>query len=441
LDIYNYQFEDEVLDYEYEKESVRIDEIDSSGQPIQGSDSTLVFVLPKSRNYRLNFATDYVLSQIDNSFANQFYQNFSGPNSASPGLSGLIKLGASDLFEDYKIVGGFRLSGNLENNDYGLSFSNLAGRLDRTTSFQRQGSQRISGFSILKLHTHSLQHKVKWPLNELMSISATGLYRNDRAVFLSTDPNNLREPNINENNVGLKLQFVFDNTISKGLNLYNGTRYKLWAEYYQEPTAEKSDFMVVGMDFRHYQKIHRDLILAVRVAASTSLGSRKLIYYLGGVDNWLFQRVDNDTEISPNQNYWYQALATPMRGFWVNSRNGNSMAVVNSELRWPVFKYLLNKPIKSDFVENFQIVGFADVGSAWTGLHPYSDDNEFNTQVVASNPITVSIENNREPIVYGYGFGLRSRLLGYFVRADWSWGVDDGIVLPRVFYLSLNLDF
>jgi outer membrane protein assembly factor BamA len=199
--------------------------------------------------------------------------------------------------------------------------------------------------------------------------------------------------------------------------------------------------MVVGMDFRHYQKIHRDLILAVRVAASTSLGSRKLIYYLGGVDNWLFQRVDNDTEISPNQNYWYQALATPMRGFWVNSRNGNSMAVVNSELRWPVFKYLLNKPIKSDFVENFQIVGFADVGSAWTGLHPYSDDNEFNTQVVASNPITVSIENNREPIVYGYGFGLRSRLLGYFVRADWSWGVDDGIVLPRVFYLSLNLDF
>ncbi len=101
----------------------------------------------------------------------------------------------------------------------------------------------------------------------------------------------------------------------------------------------------------------------------------------------------------------------------------------------------MNKPIKSDFVENFQIIGFADVGSAWTGLHPYSEDNEFNIQTIEQNPITITIENNREPIVYGYGFGLRSRLLGYFVRADWAWGVDDGIRLPRVFYLSLNLDF
>jgi isocitrate dehydrogenase len=46
-----------------------------------------------------------------------------------------------------------------------------------------------------------------------------------------------------------------------------------------------------------------------------------------------------------------------------------------------------------------------------------------------------------EPIVGGYGFGLRSRLLGYFLRADWAWGVDDGEVKPRIFYLSLALDF
>ena len=43
--------------------------------------------------------------------------------------------------------------------------------------------------------------------------------------------------------------------------------------------------------------------------------------------------------------------------------------------------------------------------------------------------------------IYGYGFGLRSRILGYFVRADWAWGVDDGVVLPAVFYFSLSLDF
>ena len=44
------------------------------------------------------------------------------------------------------------------------------------------------------------------------------------------------------------------------------------------------------------------------------------------------------------------------------------------------------------------------------------------------------------PILASYGFGLRTRLLGYFVRADWAWGVDDGVTLPRVFHFSLSLD-
>jgi outer membrane protein assembly factor BamA len=130
-----------------------------------------------------------------------------------------------------------------------------------------------------------------------------------------------------------------------------------------------------------------------------------------------------------------------MRGFLVNARNGNSVAMASSEIRWPVFKHLLNKPIRSDFVENFQVVGFLDAGSAWTGRDPYSDENSFNQTVIEQNPVTVTVDNNREPIIYGYGFGLRSRVLGYFMRADWAWGVDDGQIQPRVFYLSLNLDF
>ena len=140
------------------------------------------------------------------------------------------------------------------------------------------------------------------------------------------------------------------------------------------------------------------------------------------------------------QNYQYQTLALPMRGFFYNARNGNSFAVLNTEVRIPLFRYLLNKPIRSDFVQNFQVVGFGDMGTAWTGSDPYAESNSFNTQVIQQGPITISIKNQREPIVGGYGFGLRSRLLGYFVRADWAWGVDDGRVLPSVFHFSLALD-
>jgi hypothetical protein len=130
-----------------------------------------------------------------------------------------------------------------------------------------------------------------------------------------------------------------------------------------------------------------------------------------------------------------------MRGFLQNARNGNSFAVINSELRLPIFRYIVNQPIKSDFINNFQVIGFGDVGTAWTGVHPYSEDNTLNTQIIQSNPFIITLRNQTEPIIGGYGFGLRSRLWGYFVRADWAWGIEDGVVQPRVFYLSLSLDF
>jgi Tol biopolymer transport system component len=439
VDIDNYRFEDDKDEVAYEKETVTI-----TNKPATAAVDTTKkeFLLPKPRNYRLNFATDYVVSQIDNTFNNRFYQPYTSPTSMFPGISGLIKIGISDLFEDYKVVGGFRLSGSLQNNDYGVYFEDLSGRIDRRYQFQRQATRRIvDQVSIIQVHTHTFEYQFKYPFHELLSMRASLIYRQDRSVFLSTDPTNLSRANRFNHNVGARLEYVFDNTLSKGLNLYNGTRYKFWGEYYVDPLNRQSDLSVVGMDIRHYQRIHRNMILALRMSASTSLGAKRLVYYLGGVDNWLFQRVNNDTPIATDQNYAFQTLAAPMRGFWVNSRNGNSFALLNAELRWPIFKYLLNKPIKSDFVENFQIVGFSDVGSAWTGLTPYSDDNRFNQVIVEQNPITVTINSNREPIVSSYGFGLRSRLLGYFVRADWAWGIDDGLIQPRVFHLSLAMDF
>ena len=447
IDIRNYEFQDDKRDYQFEKETIRLEEITEDAKAKgdttdQGPEpEPWEFEMPKSQNYRLNFATDYVISQIDNTFANQFYQPYTAPTTIFPGISGLIKLGISDLFEDYKIIGGFRLSGNLDNNDYGVSFMDLSERIDKKYTFQRQGQRRVTQASVLQYHTHLFEYELSYPFDELTSLRGAAILRNDRTTSLSVDPASLAQPNVNAYNVGARLAFIFDNTISKGLNLYNGTRFKVFAEYYREPTEPDTDMKVLGFDFRHYQPLHRDLIAAFRLAGNTSFGSRRIVHYLGGVDNWLFQEIEDDTDIDDDQNYFYQTLASPMRGFLVNARNGNSFMVANAEVRWPVFKYLLNKPIKSDFVENFQLVAFGDAGTAWTGPGPYSDENTFNRKEYESNPITVIVDNNREPVVFGYGFGLRSRILGYFVRVDWAWGIDDGVVLPREFYLSLNLDF
>ena len=164
---------------------------------------------------------------------------------------------------------------------------------------------------------------------------------------------------------------------------------------------------------------------------------------MGGVDNWFGAKFDNSTNIATDQNYAYQTLATNMRGFYQNVRNGNSFAVINSELRLPIFKYLYKRPIRADFIQNFQFIIFGDLGTAWTGPDPYSDKNSLNTTVIGTyqSPLIITLNTQHNPIVGGYGWGVRSRLFGYFIRLDRAWGVQDGIVLKPIWHLSLSLDF
>lgn len=397
------------------------------------------FAFPDQRNYNVNFAIDGVVTQVDNTFSNQFYQPFIGAGALNPGLSGLTRMGVSDLFEDHKIVGGFRLALDLNNNDYLVVYENLKRRLDKRISFQRQAYQSLTETGVEKVHTHNVRYQVSWPFSELASIRTSVMYRNDRRVVQSIDPLSLREANSFDHMVGGKLEYVYDSSMPRGLNLWTGWKLKVFGEYYRQPD-DRSDMQVVGLDLRHSLRVHREMIWVTRLAGSSSLGSRKIAYFLGGVDNWLFAKVDNTIPVDPDQNYRFQSMAVPMRGFFYNARNGSSFGVFNTELRLPLFRYIVNRPIRSDLLHNFQVVGFGDVGAAWTGSDPYSEDNTFNRVVIRRNPLTITLDNKREPIVAAYGFGLRSRVLGYFVRADWAWGVDDGVVQPRVFHFSLSLD-
>ncbi len=400
-------------------------------------------MLPKLRRYNVAFATNYILTQLDNSLIGSAYQLYTGGGAVyfNPGMNGLVKIAISDLFEDYRVTGGFRYSGDPGNNEYFMSYENLKRRLDKQILFYRQG--RLYGLPndvIVRVHTHEFKYAARWPFNDISAVKGTIAYRSDRAVYLSTDLQTLQEPNLYASWVSLKGEYIYDNTISRGLNLYNGLRFKLFAEFFQQDKKETS-LSILGADFRYYQKIHREIVWANRFAASTSFGKEKLIYYLGATDNWFNPRFDTSIPIDNNQNYAYQAIATNMRGFQQNIRNGNSFAVVNSELRMPVFRYFISRPIKSDFVKNFQVIGFADVGTAWTGPSPYDSTNSLYTQTVTRGPVTVTLFSRREPLVAGYGWGLRSRILGYFARADWAWGYEDGIIRPRMFYFSLSLDF
>ncbi|MBA3706365.1 MAG: hypothetical protein H0W84_10870, partial [Bacteroidetes bacterium] len=414
VDINNYTFENEVKKTEKQKveqPKVPLTAVDSASSKGKMEPE---FQLGKQRNYNLNYSVDYVVSQLDNSFLNASYQKFTGGGSPlylNPGLNAFFKIGMSDLFEDYRIVGGMRFSGSLNSNEFFMSYENRMRHVDKELILHRQSILNITdNASLVKVYTHEAKYVLKFPFSEVTSLRGTLGFRNDRVIFTSTDLNNLKRPDSYENWGSVKLEYIFDNTIKKGLNLYNGMRAKLFGEYYRQVDKEKTNFFVIGLDARYYKKVHRDLIWANRIAASTSFGDQKLIYYMGGVDNWFTAKFDPTTNIATDQHYAYQTLATNMRGSYQNVRNGNSFAVLNSELRLPLFKYLYKRPIRSDFVQNFQVVVFTDFGTAWTGPDPYSDKNSLNTTIIAppGNPLEITLNTQHNPFVGGYGWGVRS---------------------------------
>jgi outer membrane protein assembly factor BamA len=204
---------------------------------------------------------------------------------------------------------------------------------------------------------------------------------------------------------------------------------------------------VVSLDARHYQMLDRRSVLAVRMAAATSFGSERMLYFLGGVDNGLFSTFNNTIPIPQEGNFAFEALATNLRGFPINIRNGNSYALINSELRVPIFKYFSRKPVMGNFWRNFQIVGFFDVGTAWQGGTPYGGDNPINTVTLTEGPagqspiVIVKVNYFRDPLVAGYGIGARALIFGMYLRADYGWGIETRVVQKPRLHLALGTDF
>ncbi len=412
--------------------------------PETGKDSLSKYEKAKQFNYNVEYYIDQMVTQIDFTYLNFAYQPFTGspnPVFVNPGLNALLMVGVTDLMEDYRISGGVRLNVNLINNEYLFSYGNYRRRLDHQVVFHRKSVEEAGYYSLIRHRIHELYYVATWPFTPVLNIKGTAAVRYDRAVYLATDQVNLAEPDIHDVWGSVKGEVTYDNTRSLGVNLYHGTRYKIFGEYYQMVNTRGNNLVVLGMDIRNYQKVHRTLVWANRFAASTSFGSNKLLYYMGGVDNWLFPSYTVTTPVAYDQNYAFQTLATNMRGFAQNIRNGNSFFVYNTELRWPVFRYLFNRPIRSDFINNFQVVLFGDVGTAWNGLSPWSSDNPLYIRYINSKPLFIRVEMQKDPVVEGFGFGARTRLFGYFLRGDLAWGVEDGRIQKPIFYFSLSLDF
>ncbi len=385
-----------------------------------------------------------------------------------------MKVGVTDLFEDYRIIGGFRLPLGLDGSEYFLDYHSFKKRLDKRFMAYRkvtknQGLVEVDPDRIIeaegKVVTNLLHMTLSWPFSVTSSLRFQAGYRGDRIYFSAENLETLLLADNQENLFNTKLEFVYDNTYEVALNILNGSRFKVYNEFFKPFRAYLTDSEldvsfkntgwvgVMGGDFRHYQKIHKQIVWASRFTAAKSYGTKKLIYYLGGVENWLkdpTKQFNQLTPIAEDQDYLLQSITANLRGFRYNIRNGSSHALLNTEIRIPIFSYLINSPIRSELIRNFQVVGFLDAGTAWEGFSPFTEDNRYYTvtrpvqdleSANNSNPVIATVNYFRNPIVYGYGVGFRSKVLGYFVKMDMAYGSDSGAKTPRTWFISLGTDF
>jgi hypothetical protein len=452
-------------------------------------------------DYSLTFSAQSFTAGFNNDVLITPYQPFTGSLPIMLGgnepFNAMFKAAVFDLFEDIRFTGALRLplfggssSSAISVGTGGAGFSTfipaggsffdgggqwyarvdyLKMRTDLSLVYYRQTD--VGSYPLIdtgthtysyvdsKLYTNLFQAVIKYPFDKVRSLRYSVGVRTDK-IGLRPNGASAYAPNYPFDTLALKtsyvdkqvfllnhIEYVFDNTIVKTINIMNGLRYKFYVDINyqinQPAQGEGRKMFNFGFDARNYYPIFRNFIWALRAAGDFSWGNQKIIYYLGGQDGWMFPKANQFPLPDYSQNYTYQSLALNLRGYNQNVANGNNAITINSELRLPVFTTLMNKPINNAFIRNFQLIQFFDFGTAWAGSlsniqrpqsHYINDD--------PSVPVVVTIKaGGIGPFAGGYGFGARSTLLGYFLRLDVGWQMNAFFGPHPTWQFAMGLDF
>ncbi|MFD3407325.1 hypothetical protein SKC37_01535 [Aquirufa sp. HETE-83D] len=400
--------------------------------------------LDRQQSIRLKKEPSKLIGPLD--YENSLVMNSSEGQFSSDPIRGLgygYELKANDLLENHLFKAGVFLTANLRNTDIWGEYSYLANKLDWKFRYDRKVLGQDTESESQKIRHNRFALSATYPFSLLSRITFTGSYATNR-LFSQFSLSNREEY---AGYAGTSVNYVFDNTVPMMENIRTGMRLSVLAEVNKEVMNE-GDFVRLGIDARYYKKLTNSFFLATRFSASHQVGSRTQASMLGGVDNWLINQQETRTQDSPlglanlaQRDVFMSHFIAPLRGFALNKLSGNSHLLLNVELRMPVRSLISME--SSSLLNTVQLVGFTDVGTAWSGSSPFAKSNGFNTNVYGGNmnPFRATVTDYRNPFLVGYGFGARATIFGYFVKFDYAFGIENKEVKSPMTYLSLGYDF
>ncbi len=364
-----------------------------------------------------------------------------------------VEVQMNDMLENHRFFGGLVQFTDLRSASLFAEYQYLKNRVDLKLRYEREGIEREAGDR--EIHKYTSNHfyvGAALPLSVATRLELNPFVANTHYVDLSPTASPVPLPGTQSTNYfgGFETGIVFDNTHTSGLNKRLGTRGRAMLTHYQGVNDVQKSFSNLEVDLRHYQKIHRSLTLATRLFYGNFFGPNQQNYLLGGLETWVTTRQpDQQEENDPlavesgvdNSNVLFVDFVN-LRGFNFNKFNGSDVLTFSAELRLPVVRYFYQGPIASNFFRNLEFIGFYDVGSAWTGASPFNEKNSINTEVIQEDPIfRAEIQNFKNPWLQSYGAGIRTVLLGFYVKLDAAYPIEDNVVGKPRFYLSLGYDF
>jgi hypothetical protein len=471
----DYSFDDVKKDSLPKKETPKVGD-----KPLNTDDYVFEEEAVKNKQPSETFLTRYMKAREINRVAGPFpyTPKFSNENIVTSfvidqlrGPSIKLETQMNDVLENYRIFGGLQAAFDFKSGDVYGEFQYLPHRIDYSVRFDRkvifwQPPQAEAALKENQKYSfQKLELGASYPISVRTRITLKPFAgytqfvdrgKNTPAVLTPSF-----KPSLSQFYTGARVEVVYDNSLTTGMNIIEGTRGKFSFVTYQGMGNSKKSFSQVSLDVRHYQKIYKEIVFAVRGTTGTFFGDSPKNYLLGGMDNWFLNWSGPsggsafnlsgtlNPLISPagsyNENLLFVEFVS-LRGFDYGTLYGNSAAVLNAELRVPLVRALSSGPITSNFFRNLQLTGFYDIGSSWTGAVPFNNQNNGRVRRVpesysSGNPFQVEIQEYLNPWLYSYGFGFRSMIFGYYLKFDLAWPVENYTVRNPRPYITFGFDF
>ncbi|MCE1187938.1 MAG: biopolymer transporter Tol [Ignavibacteria bacterium] len=386
-------------------------------RPVDNLDSAGNYRVNK---YKVNFSPDII-------YANAGFSSLYG-------LMGTTVLSYSDVLGNHRLIGQTSLQVDLKNSDYGLAYYYLSGRLDfgiqgfHTARFVYLNREQPDGYvdqQLYRFRNYGAILSLSYPFNRF--------YRLDFGLsFINVSGENLDNPDDSFEKASFLLPsfaFVHDNTLFGYTAPIEGTRYRL--DFVANPfiRTEKFGFYSVIGDYRTYLRFWYDYSFAIRFSTGMSRGNNAQRFFIGGVENWINRSfATSDVPLSSSSDFAFLTGVLPMRGFNYAEQIGNTYAITNLELRFPLIRYLLTGALPILFHD---VIGnvFIDAGSAWNGK---------NVKFFETNKGQPTLTKD---LLLGTGYGARFTFLYFLMKFDVAWAYDLNSFSKPVFYFSLGTDF